>query len=113
MGIFAHIISVSAECSDAVRSGVDELKNLICSLYVEGEIDYNNRAVITNARQNAAVTRALECVKAAKQTLTAGLTSDMAGLDLEAALSELSELDGRRVTEDIVDGIFHRFCVGK
>ena len=38
---------------------------------------------------------------------------DMAGFDLEAALSELSELDGRMVSEEIVDAIFHRFCVGK
>ncbi len=113
MDIFSRLISVSAECGDAAKSGVEDLKNLICALFVEGEIDYNKQAVITNARQNASVTRALEYVKSAKQTLSSGLTSDMAGLDLEAALSELSELDGRRVTEDIVDGIFHRFCVGK
>ena len=62
---------------------------------------------------NHSTPKALEYVKSAKETISSGLTSDMAGLDLEAALSELSEFDGRRVTEDIVDGIFHRFCVGK
>jgi len=69
--------------------------------------------VITNARQNASVSRALEYISAAIAQLKSGFTSDTAGLDMEAALSELSLLDGRRISEEIVDGIFHRFCVGK
>ena len=32
---------------------------------------------------------------------------------LELAMGKLGELDGRQVTIDIVDSIFHRFCVGK
>ena len=66
-----------------------------------------------SARQNALVTRALGFVTTALEALKAGATDDTAGLELEEALSELSELDGRRVSEEIVDGIFHRFCVGK
>ena len=59
------------------------------------------------------MTRALGYVSSALNALESGLTPDTAGLELESALTELSELDGRRVTEEIVDGIFHRFCVGK
>ncbi len=110
---FAHIVEIFAAGEDNASNGVDGLKKTIESLYIEGEIDYNSRAVLTNARQNAAVTRTLEYVRSAISTLEGGSTSDTAGFDLEAALSELSELDGRRVTEEIVDGIFHRFCVGK
>ena len=105
---FSHTLEMSAVCGD-----IEKLTALIESMYVTGEVDYNTRAVVTNARQNASVTRALEYVRSAKTQLTGGLTSDMAGLELESALSELSELDGRKVTEEIVDGIFHRFCVGK
>ncbi len=108
-GIFTHTTEISA----ANESGIEGLKELINSLYIEGEIDYNSRAVITNARQNASVSRALEYVRSAIGELEGGISADTAGFDLEAALSELSELDGRRVTEEIVDGIFHRFCVGK
>lgn len=110
---FAHIVEISALSTDNNTNGVDTLRELVCSLYVDGEIDYNSRAVLTNARQNASVTRALEYVRSAAAELENGFTSDTAGLDLESALSELSELDGRKVTEEIVDGIFHRFCVGK
>ena len=110
---FSHIIEICAQNNDNTKNGIDALKELICSLYVEGDIDYNKRAVLTNARQNASVTRTLEYVRSAIGQLERGFTSDTAGLDIESALSELSELDGRRVSEEIVDGIFHRFCVGK
>ncbi len=106
---FANITEISA----ANNTGLENLKNIINSLYIDGEIDYNSRAVITNARQNASVSRALEYVRSAMYELESGVSADTAGFDLEAALSELAELDGRRVTEEIVDGIFHRFCVGK
>ncbi len=105
---FSHTLELSAANGD-----ISALTKLIENMYVTGEVDYNTRAVITNARQNASVTRALEYVRSAKAQLMSGLTSDMAGLELESALSELSELDGRKVTEEIVDSIFHRFCVGK
>ena len=108
-----HGFSNTLWISAASENGVEALTKLIESMYVTGEVDYNTRAVVTNARQNASVTRALEYVRSAKGQLMSGFTSDMAGLELESALSELSELDGRKVTEEIVDGIFHRFCVGK
>lgn len=111
-GIFSHIVRISAGSND-INNGVENLKNTICSMYIDGEIDYSKNAVLTNARQNASVSRALEFIRSAAGELERGSTSDTAGFDLEAALSELSELDGRRVTEEIVDGIFHRFCVGK
>ena len=112
-GVFSHTVEICAAHNEVFNSGVENLKELISSLYVEGEIDYSKNAIVTNARQNAAVTRALEFVRSAKQTLIMGMSQDTAGFDLESALSELSELDGRRVTEEIVDSIFHRFCVGK
>jgi tRNA U34 5-carboxymethylaminomethyl modifying GTPase MnmE/TrmE len=35
------------------------------------------------------------------------------GLDLEAALAAIGQVDGRSVTDEIVSSIFHNFCVGK
>ena len=40
-------------------------------------------------------------------------TQDIAGMDIEQALSALAEADGRTVNEDIVNEIFSHFCVGK
>ena len=110
---FLKKITVCAANEDDSVNGISTLKEAIEALYIEGDIDYNTSAVITNARQNAAVSRTLDYVRSAVNELSSGSTADTAGFDLEAALTELSELDGRRVTEEIVDAIFHRFCVGK
>ncbi len=82
-------------------------------LFIEGEIDYDSDAIITSARQRASLERACESVENALSALESGFTPDVAGLDIEEAMSSLGEIDGRTVSEDIVHDIFGRFCVGK
>ncbi len=106
---FEHSIKISAKNGD----GVNSLFELAESFYINGEIDYNTSAVIANARQHSAVMRAKESVANALAALESGFTQDIAGMDLEMALSAISELDSRSVGEDVVKQIFGRFCVGK
>lgn len=106
---FARVCVISAKENE----GVDALREAIESLFISGEIDYNTEGVVSNARQYAAVCSAKEHVARAEEVLHDGYTQDIAGMDLELALSALAEVDGRAVTGDIVDNIFHNFCVGK
>ena len=107
---FDRVLKISAKTGE----GIEELKKEIENLFAVGDIDkLASNAAVLSARQNASVARALGYITSALETLKSGLTPDTAGLELESALSELSELDGRKVSEEIVDGIFHRFCVGK
>lgn len=106
---FVKTVEVSAARGD----GIDALRGAIESLFMEGQIDYSTEAVISNARQYAAVCTACEHVERAEEALCSGYTQDIAGMDLELALSALAEVDGRTVTGDVVDTIFHNFCVGK
>ena len=106
---FAHIVSVRAARGD----GIDDLRTVIEGLFLDGQIDYSTEAVVANARQYAAVCTAREHVERAEQALLDGYTQDISGMDLELALSALAEVDGRAVTGDVVDTIFHNFCVGK
>ena len=106
---FECAVRISANSGD----GIDTLGARIEELYSGGKIDYDTAAVLVNARQNASVTKASECIARALRRLRGGSESDTIGFELEEALCELGELDGRRVSEEIVDGIFHHFCVGK
>ena len=106
---FVKTLTVSAENGD----GIDGLRETVESLFLEGQIDYSTEAVVSNARQYAAVCAAEEHAARAEQALRDGYTQDIAGMDLELALSALAEVDGRAVTGDVVDAIFHNFCVGK
>ena len=70
-------------------------------------------AIVSSARQAAAITAALNDLTACLEALNAGVPVDAAASLAEAALASLSEVDGRTVTGEIVDEIFSHFCVGK
>ncbi len=101
-----HISALTGE-------GLETLYERISGLFVSEKIDYNTTPMISNARQNAALTLACEHMESAILALKSGFTQDIAGLDLELALGSLGELDGRTASSEITDCIFSRFCVGK
>ena len=107
--VFGTVLSISC----ASGEGIDTLRDTVEKRYVDGSLRYDIDAVLTNARQYAAAQLAEESVRRAVAALENGMTQDIAGMDLEEALAQLGALDGRQVTEEIVDTIFHRFCVGK
>ncbi len=105
---FAKTLVMQAKGGDT-----SALREAVEALFVSGDIDYERDAVLSNARQYAAVSSALSSVERASEALAKGYTQDIACLDLELALSSLGEVDGRSVSGEIVDAIFHNFCVGK
>ena len=88
------------------------LVSRIEGLWKDGSLLQGGEAVIANARQFSAAEKALSHASEALLALDA-LGPDIACTELEAAMASLGELDGRQVTEEIVDQIFHHFCVGK
>ena len=46
-------------------------------------------------------------------TVEQGLPMDLMAVDIKEALDSLSEITGEISTEDVLDHIFHNFCVGK
>lgn len=106
---FNQILRISAKNED----GIDSLRALVEELYINEQIDTQNDAVLINARQHASLVNAEKHLVLALEALENGLSPDLAGVDLELAMSHLSEIDGREVGEDIVSEIFSHFCVGK
>lgn len=68
---------------------------------------------LANERQYRCADEAMRHVTAAYDALYGGMTADVAGLELEAALSALYELSGKSASDEVIDRIFERFCVGK
>ena len=101
-------LSISARTGE----GLSALEDAVKALFPPEE----NAAVgevLTNPRQADAVRRALEYVRAAQEAMDALVTPDAVLTEIEGALTALGELSGRVVREDITNGIFARFCVGK
>ena len=104
---FERVIKISARNGE----GIEALIETVSQMFGAGEITENDEIVV-NARQCAAVANAAEALESAIDALD-GFTQDIAGMDIERALSSIAEADGRTVSEDIVNEIFSRFCVGK
>jgi len=69
--------------------------------------------MLTNLRQHQAVEQALRGLDAAQLAVAAGIPHEMLLLDLYEALRGLDALTGATTTEDVLQLIFSRFCIGK
>ena len=112
---FDAIVRTSAKSGGVggAVNGIDDLKRAVEQLYINERIDTSADAVVMNARQNASLELAAKHTALAISALDMGLSADLAGVDVELAMSALSELEGREVGEDVVSEIFSHFCVGK
>ena len=108
LGVDLPTVTVSAQRME----GLEELGELVRSLSPQAKAGEEGE-LLTNARQAEAVSRALDCVRRAREALDLGVTPDALLTDVEAALAALGELTGRTVRADVTDRIFQRFCVGK
>ncbi len=102
-------IPFSAENGD----GFEELVLAVEKIYIDSELDMGESAIIANARQNAAITCAIDELSEALNAIRGELPLEVCCVEIENALSSLGELDGRTVSEDIISKIFANFCVGK
>ncbi|MBE7038244.1 MAG: tRNA uridine-5-carboxymethylaminomethyl(34) synthesis GTPase MnmE [Ruminococcaceae bacterium] len=100
-------------CSVKKEQGLDEVKNTILNMFDMGDLEEDMSETITNIRHKDSLTKALASVKSAIDALNLSMPLDMTFVDIENAISSLGEITGMSVGEEIVDRIFHSFCVGK
>lgn len=102
------IVETSAKKGD----GYETLSDAIAKAAGTADLDPDS-AVLLNERQRDCAVRALDGVNEAINALKCGCTMDAVGVCVDDALAALFELTGKRVTNEVTDEIFHRFCVGK
>ena len=104
-----NIIKISA----LYQNGLEDLYKKIGELFDFNEISVDNDIIITNVRQKNLIHEALESVLKAKNTLEDKQPLDIIAIFLKEILERLGDITGDSVTEDIIDEIFSRFCLGK
>ena len=104
-----RIIEISAQ----EDIGLGKLENIIEEMFNLSKIDINNEIVITNARHKQAVGEAKNKVKNVLESNRSGIPIDMLSIDLQNAIQHLGEITGETVSEDVINGIFKKFCLGK
>ncbi|MBQ8526749.1 MAG: tRNA uridine-5-carboxymethylaminomethyl(34) synthesis GTPase MnmE [Clostridia bacterium] len=93
--------------------GIEELEKTVKALFDMGSIGTDNSNIITSIRHKDALINALGYAKAAKDAFENNIPQDMISIDIENAISSLGEIVGLTVNEEVVDKIFHNFCLGK
>lgn len=85
----------------------DEKKNISI------EIDFNDHIFITNIRHKEALLNAQNSIKSVLQGMENNVPEDFFSIDLMEAYENLGSIIGERVSEDLIDEIFSKFCMGK
>ena len=55
----------------------------------------------------------IESIEQAQESLSLNMPLDIISIDIKDAVERLAEITGENVTEEVIDGIFSRFCLGK
>ena len=105
----APIIKISA----LKKEGIEKLEEEITNLFNLNEINLDNEIVITNARHKNLISKAIENVKKTKETMKNEMPLDIVAIFIKDILEDLASITGEVVTDDIIDEIFAKFCLGK
>lgn len=100
------------EASAKTGSGYEQLEKQITEISGTANLTADS-VVLMNERQRDCAVRALDGVEEALEALNSGLTMDAVGVCVDDALAALFEMTGKRVTNEVTDEIFRKFCVGK
>jgi tRNA modification GTPase len=93
-------------------AGVAELRSAIARA-LRGQEAEGHAPAGTGARCRDSFRRAIAALESATDTLTRGGGDELVAIDLRLAVDELGKIVGVEVTDDILDRIFRRFCIGK
>ena len=77
------------------------------------EINLDNEILITNIRHKNIISKSLDNVKKSQEALEMKLPIDIITIYIKNILEDLGEITGEVVTEDIINEIFSKFCLGK
>lgn len=102
-----------APISAKTLEGLPELEQTIFSAVCKGTGWDPGHGCVPNVRQKTALSRTLEVAQKFRDGLNKGLPPDLLAIELQDGLDFLGEIVGETTTEDILDKIFHQFCLGK
>ena len=105
----AHVIQTSLK----EGAGVEEVKDHIEQLVYGGEISQKESVLVTNVRHKELLEKSLGSLRDALEMTRAGEALEIIEVDVNDAYGQLGEIIGETVSDDVLDEVFSRFCLGK
>ncbi|OJW82883.1 MAG: tRNA uridine-5-carboxymethylaminomethyl(34) synthesis GTPase MnmE [Bacteroidetes bacterium 46-16] len=94
------------------RENIQALKQKLYDIVVQGQVKQEG-TIVTNARHFAGLKEVLKSLQDVKTGMDHNIASDLIALDIRRCLYYLGEITGEITTEDKLDYIFSKFCIGK
>lgn len=94
------------------KTNISSLKEKLLSKAGRGE-ELQNNFIVTNARHVAAFENARRSLENVLEGLNKKLSGDLLAPHLRSALHYLGEVTGEVTTDDLLENIFSKFCIGK
>ena len=101
------------EASMRSKKGVEELYSAIEKMFNVNEIEIGNETIITNIRHKNQIHKAIQSIENAINTVKQELPIDIIAVEIKQTLENLGNITGDNVSEDIINEIFSKFCLGK
>jgi tRNA modification GTPase len=91
---------------------IDDLKNKIYGTAIKDQLS-GDETLVTNIRHLEALQKTEEALIRVLGGIDGSITSDFLSMDIKQALHYLGEITGTVTTDDLLDNIFSKFCIGK
>ena len=95
------------------HDGIDELYKTISELFNNNELDSDNGIVITNIRHKNLIHNAINNLDEAENSIKNDMPIDVVAICIKEVLESIGSITGDNVSEDIINKIFSKFCLGK
>lgn len=103
------VLSISA----LKGTGIDLLEDKLKEMFYQGKISLNDEVCITNMRHKELLMEAKESLDRVWESITLGMPEDFLTIDLMGACRALGDITGETSSEEVVNEIFGKFCLGK
>lgn len=98
--------------SASEKSGIDELKDQLLEM-VNTQAVKSGNTIVTNMRHYESLQKTKEALNSVLDAIGHNLSGDLLAEDIRLALFHLGEITGEITTDDLLDNIFSKFCIGK
>ena len=99
--------------STKTQMGMDEFANTVQEMFFSGEISLENEIFITNIRHKELLMNAKDSLLEVIKSLENNMPEDFYSIDLMSAYASLGNIIGEDISDDLMDEIFSKFCMGK
>jgi tRNA modification GTPase len=101
------------EVSVTRRTNIGLLEKKLADMIWTGDVRPGEGAMVTNARHRELIKSAISHMKRSCTALNRRLSPELVAIDFKDAIRDLGLIIGKSVSDDILDRIFSKFCIGK